>query len=193
MSLIVKETNSYVFRYNSVQNPWKSLSILELYHFFDCLLFLTLHKKPIHQYLFRKEDGILACSPISKNRFKQIMSFLHFKDRGENPSSIGTNWWDKLDPIMSILCQKSAFYWLPNTNITVDEVMIKFKGRTSQKVTIPDKPIPTGFKIFTLADSGYIFNWECTKPELNEGLLTAKKCVSISIPNFNKTTLLNPT
>ena len=59
---------------------------------------------------------------------------------------------------MSILRQKSVLYWLPSTNITVDEVMIKFEGRTSQKVTIPDKPISTGFKIFALADSGYIFN-----------------------------------
>ena len=119
------------------------------------------------------------------------MSFLYFKDRGENPSSIGANWWDKLDPIMSILRQKSAFYWIPSTNITVDEVMIKFEGRTSQKVTIPDKSISTGFKIFALTDSDYIFNWECIKPGLNERLLTTKKCVSISISNSIKTTLLN--
>ena len=193
MSLIIKETNSYVFRYNSVKNPWKSLSILELYYFFDCLLLLTLHKKPIHQYLFRKENGILAFSSISKNRFKQIMSFLYFKDRGENPSFIETNWWDKLDSIMSLLRQKSVYYWIPNTNITVDEVMIKFKSRTLQKVIIPDKSIPTGFKIFTLADSGYIFNWECIRSDLNEGLLTAKKCVSISISNSLKITLFNST
>ena len=94
---------------------------------------------------------------------------------------------------MSILRQKSVFYWLSNTNITVDEVMIKFKGRTLQKVTIPDKPIFTGFKIFALADSGYIFNWECIKPGLNEGLLTTKKCISIFILDSSKTTLLNPT
>ena len=58
------------------------------------------------------------------------MSFLYFKDRGKNPSSIEINWWDKLDSIMSILYQKSAFYWILNTNITVDKVMIKFEDRT---------------------------------------------------------------
>ena len=98
-----------------------------------------------------------------------------------------------MDPIIFILRQKSVFNWISNTNITVDEVMIKFEGRTSQKVTIPGKPIPTGFKIFALADSGYIYNWECTKPGLNEGLLTAKNCVSVSISNSTKITLLNPT
>ena len=94
---------------------------------------------------------------------------------------------------MSILRQKSAFYWLSSTNITVDEVIIKFKGRTLQKVTIPDKSILTGFKIFALTDSDYIFNWECIKPGLNEGLLTVKKCISVSISNSLKTTLLNST
>ena len=71
--------------------------------------------------------------------------------------------------------------------------MIKFEGRTSQKVTIPGKPIPTGFKIFALADFGYIFNWECTKPGLNKGLLAVKKCVSVSILNSTKITLLKST
>ena len=59
---------------------------------------------------------------------------------------------------MSILRQKSAFYWLPDTNITVDEVMIKFEDRTLQKVIISNKSIFIEFKIFVLTDSDYIFN-----------------------------------
>ena len=90
MSLIVKETNSYAFYYNSIQNPWKSLFILELYHFFGCLLLLALYKKSVQRYLLQPH-GILAYSLISKHRFEQIMLFLHFKDRRENPSSIGAN------------------------------------------------------------------------------------------------------
>ena len=94
---------------------------------------------------------------------------------------------------MSILCQKSAFYWIPSTNVTVDEIIIKFESRTLQKVTIPDKSISTRFKFFSLGDSRYIYNWECTKSGLNEGLLTVKKCISVLILNSVKTTLLNPT
>ena len=94
---------------------------------------------------------------------------------------------------MSILHQKSVFYWILNTNVSVDEIMIKFKSRTLQKVTIPDKSILTGFKLFVLGDSGYIYNWKCTKSGLNERLLVAKKCVSIPISNSIQTTLLNPT
>jgi hypothetical protein len=36
--------------------------------------------------------------------------------------------------------------------------MLKFKGRITQKITILRKPIPIGFKIFALGDSGYILN-----------------------------------
>ena len=71
--------------------------------------------------------------------------------------------------------------------------MFKFEGRTTQKVTIPDKPIPTGFKIFALGDSGYIYNWECTRPDLAEGLKDAKKRISIPISNSDVSVYLNPT
>ena len=71
--------------------------------------------------------------------------------------------------------------------------MLKYKGRTSQKITIPGKSISTEFKLFTLGDSGYIYNWECTKPGIAEGILRERKKVSISISNSSISTSLNPT
>jgi hypothetical protein len=71
--------------------------------------------------------------------------------------------------------------------------MLKFKGRTTEKITIPGKPISTGFKIFALGDSGYTLNWECTRPGIVEGILREKKQISVSISNSCTSTLLNPT
>ncbi len=71
--------------------------------------------------------------------------------------------------------------------------MLKFEERTSQKIIISDKSIPTEFKLFTLGDSGYIYNWECTKPGIIEEILREKKKVSISILNSSLSTSLNPT
>jgi hypothetical protein len=70
--------------------------------------------------------------------------------------------------------------------------MLKFKGRTTQKITIPGKPISIGFKIFALGDSGYIYNWEYIRPGLAEGVLTKKKRISVFIPNSDISTFLNP-
>jgi Transposase IS4 len=128
MSIIAKSTNSYAFQTNSAKNLWKTLEIPELYHFFSCLFKLSLWKHPSRAYLWYK-NGIFSQVPLLKNRFESILSNFHFKDRGFNP--VKGNWWDKLEPIFSILRQKCLFYWLPSINLTVDEVMLKFKGRTS--------------------------------------------------------------
>jgi Transposase IS4 len=71
--------------------------------------------------------------------------------------------------------------------------MLKFKGRTTQKITIPGKPIPTGFKIFALGDSGYTYNWESIRPGLAEGLKEEKKRIFVLIPNSEVSAFLNPT
>jgi hypothetical protein len=59
MAIIVKETNSYAFRTNSAQNPWKTLKIQELYHFFRCLIKLALFKHPSRVYCWSL-NGILV-------------------------------------------------------------------------------------------------------------------------------------
>jgi Transposase IS4 len=89
MSLITKETNSYAFRNNKASNPWKTLSIQELYHFFGCLIRLGLYKHPPRSCSW-SSNGVLAQVPLSKNRFESILYNFHFKDRGLNP--IKGNW-----------------------------------------------------------------------------------------------------
>jgi hypothetical protein len=37
--------------------------------------------------------------------------------------------------------------------------MVRFVGRSYQTTTIPSKPIPTGFKIWTIAQMGYFLQW----------------------------------
>ena len=70
--------------------------------------------------------------------------------------------------------------------------MLKFEDRTTQKITISGKSISTGFKIFALGDSGYTYNWECTKPSLAEGVLIEKQRISITILNSYISSFLNP-
>ena len=70
--------------------------------------------------------------------------------------------------------------------------MLKFKGRTTQKITISDKPISIGFKIFALEDSGYTYNWKYIKPGLIKGVIIEKKRISINISDFKLSSFLNP-
>ena len=54
---------------------------------------------------------------------------------------------------------QSNKYWQCGTHITVDESIVRFLGRASEIVNIPTKPTPEGFKIWILANQGYVVNW----------------------------------
>jgi hypothetical protein len=42
--------------------------------------------------------------------------------------------------------------------------MIRFTGRAKEITTIPNKPTPTGFKVWVVADSGFFMNWTWHQP-----------------------------
>ena len=50
---------------------------------------------------------------------------------------------------------------MPHKQLSVDEAMIKFKGRSSLKQYMPKKPIKRGIKMWCRADSvnGYLCNF----------------------------------
>lgn len=50
-------------------------------------------------------------------------------------------------------------YWAPGSNLAVDEAICPFQGRAREKVNIPSKPTPEGFKRWTLAEKGYFITW----------------------------------
>ena len=69
--------------------------------------------------------------------------------------------------------------------------MLKFEGRTTQKITISGKSISTEFKIFALRDSGYTYNWECMRSDIIEEILTEKKWISVTISDSSLYSFLN--
>jgi hypothetical protein len=46
--------------------------------------------------------------------------------------------------------------WIPGRDLVVDECMERFSGRSLDIVTIPSKPISTGYKVWAIAQLGYI-------------------------------------
>ena len=100
---------------------------------------------------------------MSRNRFEQLCGRLHFNDNRSAPER-GTPGYDKLykiRPVIDDICAKSKTLYNPGKNISVDEAMVKFKGRSSIKQYQPLKPIKRGFKVWCRSDStnGYIDNF----------------------------------
>ena len=60
-----------------------------------------------------------------------------------------------------MLREKFKKYWETGTHLAVDETIQRFMGRASEPVNLPSKPVPEGFKIWVLANQGYILDWMC--------------------------------
>ena len=94
-------------------------------------------------------------SRISINRFLDLHRYLHFVDNS-TISLPGTPEYDRLGkvrPIVEYLEEKVATVYEPGREISIDEAMIPFKGRSSLKHYMPLKPVKRGIKVWATADS----------------------------------------
>lgn len=112
------------------------------------------------------------CNHMSLSHFEQIKHYLHILPPMSGPlnhkptpkeevreGQLESKWWHKLDPMISQFQSASEQYYIPGSKIAIDKVMIKTYGQSLHTFKMPNKPIPQGFKIYALADHGYIFTF----------------------------------
>ena len=92
---------------------------------------------------------------ITRDRFFEISRYFHFVD---NTTSLprGDPGYDKLGkvrPVIDLLSERFLQNYNPHRENSVDEAMIKFKGRSSMKQYLPKKPFKRGFKVWVRADA----------------------------------------
>lgn len=97
---------------------------------------------------------------MSRDRFMLIMKFLHFTDN-EAPVDKHPN--PKLRKLWSVLTRMTEMFqtlYTPERDVSVDESLLRFKGRLSWKQYMPLKRARFGVKFFVLCESssGYIWN-----------------------------------
>lgn len=73
--------------------------------------------------------------------------------------------WDTMDPPERIfntvqnwsnhLQETSTRYWKPASEVSVDEAMVRYTGKSTETVHLPAKPVPMGYKIWVVDESGY--------------------------------------
>lgn len=112
-------------------------------------------------------------SAISRDRFLLLSSKLYFNSP-EKPSGSGKTYY--IDELLN--CLKYTFNRVRSeaTFQSIDESMIKFKGRSTMKQFMKDKPVKRGIKGWTRADaeSGYVYDLNIYKGkevEVLEGTL----------------------
>ena len=107
------------------------------------------HQPSRRSYWDIKND--LGCLMItecmSRNRFEEILKFLHFAD---NNNLDLTDKYTKIRPLINQLKETFKMFFIPEQNLSYDESMIEYYGRHSCKQSIRNKPIRFGFKAWSL-------------------------------------------
>ena len=117
---------------------------------------------------------------ISLCRFEQIKRYCHIscpESDERNGFHLPTNkmWWYKLEPLASSIQAASQCYYSPSSEVSIDELMVQCYGRyipfillphypanyfrSLHTYKMPKKPIKQGYKIYGIADHGYIIGF----------------------------------
>jgi Transposase IS4 len=49
--------------------------------------------------------------------------------------------------------------WKPGRDLAIDEIIVRFEGRSKEITTVPNKPTPTGYKVWGAAQRGFLLVW----------------------------------
>ena len=144
-------------RKNSVYNRWTAIDRHELLKFLAVLIAMGLNKKPsIKDYwsTFKPQHTPWYSTIFQRNRFEDIYhTMLHASD-------IEAQSKDKIEPFLLKLLEKFQEAFYPFQNLSLDEMVIGWKGRWKYKQYNAAKPRKYHIKTFGLCDSitGYVYN-----------------------------------
>ena len=169
LNYIVEQSNKFALECMGEEKfaSWTKITVEELQAYMGFMILMGLIKLPsIFDYW--KKDETYHYSPIAsritRDRFFELSRYLHFANNSTlaPPTSPDYNKLGKVQPVLDQLRHSFQSVYSPGKNISVDEAMIPFKGRSSLKQYMPQKPIKRGIKVWALADAanGYMANFQ---------------------------------
>lgn len=146
-----------------------------------CLLVMSYNRVP-HMYMYwsgnKSVRNETIATAISRDRFMLLHSKLYFNYPNKPDGARKTYYMTEV-----LNCLKKTFNQFRSeaTYQSIDETMVKFKGRTVMKQRMPSKPEKDGIKNWTRADavSGYVYDtniYEGAEHERVEGTLGERVC-----------------
>lgn len=162
--LMVMETNRYARQQIQTKpdTTWRETTIEEMKAFLGLHVLFGIKQLPSTR-LYWSENALLGVPEVKKimprNRFDKLTEYFHLNDSTkslprEDPA------YDKLfkiRPLLDVVTVKCQSEYLPGRDVSVDEAMVKFKGRLGMKQYMPMKPTKRGIKVWECAESASSF------------------------------------
>lgn len=174
IDLLVRETNRYAEQFfeakpketlppSSLMRKWSPTNREEMKAFMGILLFMGYIKYPSYHMYWNTDPicemrGFRGIMP--RDRWMLIWSFFHVSDN--NAPHVADDKTAKIRPLVDLLIHKWQQAYYPGQELSVDESIIAYKGRTNMRQYMPMKPHKWGIKAWVLAESrtGYVYNWD---------------------------------
>ncbi|KAK2154754.1 hypothetical protein LSH36_258g02036 [Paralvinella palmiformis] len=168
--LIVGETNRYAGQCRQHEpkkgrkhSEWYEVTVPELKTWLGLLLTMGLIQKKgrLGEYWsthnLTQTPGFGVTMP--RNQFLQILRCLHFVNNEDSSINKENKLW-KVQNILDYTNKRFRAAYHPRRELSIDETMLKFKGRLGIKQYIKSKPVKWVIKLFTIVEShtGYVLN-----------------------------------
>ena len=196
IEVLVFQTNLYAIqRYGD--SRFVPTNTAEIRCFLGLNLMMGITKKPSYRDYWsssiQMRDPYISSS-MSRDRFDWLLSNLHVNDNLVQPKKgeVGFDKLYKLRPLIDILSETYFKCYEPNQHQSIDESMVKFKGRIGFRQYMPLKPIKRGYKIWIRADqSGYVsqfqvYTGKSDRVEQSLGARVVKDLTRPLVGNYHK-------
>ena len=176
---IVTETNRFAAQRSSPLLGWESCTSDRLKSFLGLLIIMGIKRLPNLEDYWSTES-YLGCPELVSSwpyrQFRALLSSLHFND---NSTAVprGQPGYDRLHkvrPVLEMVKNNCIVSYKPEREISIDEAMVGFKGRSALKQYLPLKPTKRGYKVWCAceANSGYLLNFSVYTGKTDDNLRT---------------------
>ena len=170
--LLVRETNRFAAQVraeltSSSPRPWHDVDKDEMKAFVGVMMVMGICKLPRLEMYWSTTHPLFTPElrkVMSLKRFQQIWRFFHLNDSNKQVphGQLGYDPLFKVRTLLDLVSPRLESEYNPHEQLSVDEAMIKFKGRLGFKQYMKAKPTKWGIKVFVLSDStnGYVHRFQ---------------------------------
>ena len=152
----------------SADKEWYPIeNVKEIWAYFTILLIMSVNQVPrISDYWSNSPflGNEMVKKIMSRNRFTKIKHYFHLSDREQEKRREDDEftYTQKVEPFMTYIKANFLKHFEPYQRLSIDEALVKYKGRLGIVQYMPLKPDKRGIKMWMLCTSqlGYTLNFD---------------------------------
>ena len=135
---------------------WKAVTDVEIRAFIGLCILAGVYKcnhESTHRLWSEDEGRPVFKATMSRNRFTDILKFMRFDDKTSRPQRQQTDKLAAFADIWAMFVNQLPKYYIPGTDLCIDEQLVAFRGRALFRQYISSKPAKYGIKIWWCCDA----------------------------------------